>query len=1551
MKINEIIELSSAFSAEVNVARDFDFKLTKENRFLNGYLPNASSRHIMREIFNSLPSRDERKVHLITASYGTGKSYLLLMLGFLLSGADSTLYEDFQKKIEDKDASYNDGLKIILQNHLSASSKYLIVVPNYGTDDFDQALLSALNESISATNISFRPSTYYLRAAETLENWRLESHDLFKKFEDKIPGNTGEDFIRLLKECDGSSYISFKDAYKEIVFSDFSETHGNVFEAFSETAKNILEFDYKGIVILYDEFGGVLDKLINKSAQTTSLKIQDFIERLKDRKATNANIVFVAASHQDPTTIQEDKQKNIDKIVGRFERHALEIADSESEELIGKVFLTKNADNKNALLDQELIDQQFDFVNSHQLFPEKADDWIITKIIKDLYPLHPLTSFILPRLSNQFAQNTRSMFNFLSPNENKYGCLKDFIDKNSTINSDSQKVTLFTPDMLLAFFIKNLSDAKSEIISGTVDSYETTIAKSNDITITRLMQNILVLTATRKEQVRPTFSVLEWAMYDQNSADLKSLLDALVQNETLEFNQTTQAYEFPAFNSKSFGKIRKEVEGKILPPTLNKCKEVWADLFEQPSHNFEVHNQRYGSNRTFRYLPVSNVEDLENNLEKLKKFYDWDSKENHTQGFIIQLVIEDENEIGAFQTTLENYSDLKKYLVFAMPVDVNQFEVLKKKTFEYNVSNETALHPEVTSNANHAYRIKSELATLRSELTRQVRELYELPNNWQWSFSDLNGVIEVKSARALDSKLEEYIDELFTVVPKITDDALWFSKFKPSESQQVIEAIIAPERDKIPLINNNNQSVISRVIDRFFHNLGLTKTTKFHSKIQYGELKNPESGSPADLIFKLIDKSLKVGNVTSPEVFVRPLINAPYGLSEQLVKMFFTCYVRSNQENILIVDPRKPAFTHDKDPITIENIFKKNGMYAIRKMDMTIFESKYLKQLNSLFQNSTVANSFGELSKRFDGLVKFLTPLNFGHINENENVKQFYELLDSFLEKVADRNADRERDSKEFFMQFLPEALLDISPAEFENDDDNIVKIIEVLKYNKEYSALKESSFKREVLLNLATRAFNVSISSPDELKSVVKSWFDKLNTATRRIAAFENEKIALWLKALRNDEITDTIKFYLDELPIIPIKDWKNLSFEMQGFISDVEKYKKEIEEYKTSPLAQYQTIARACFAMSANECATEEMFSSTFKNWWNNLPDLTKNEKFENDLINIFTEEIKSSFNTKEKFLVNIPVKWKDAGFNVIYNSQWEDWTPTESREIANQYEVCVKALNEWTPPIAENFLFEKIGQLFGGEATVNEELLLVHISKNWFTFLPENTKNGNFHYCSPEQLFLNAINDTSIKDLFIKVLPDHFGYKKFSYWNESLLEKYLIEISSIKKSIEEYRRPLMEFVEEFEKKQSLKSQSVNEFRIRFRNNLESFEIFRTNADADPGLVNNKDGVLLMNLTRSLKTDSDILEMLSKMSASFSIESEYYFWSIKEQSTFIKGFHLIVKYLEEWKYPTDSHLIAAKSRIIENIQTVKAEMGLSSSQVAKILDDVIHENSTVKS
>lgn len=1547
MKINEIIELSSAFSAEVNVDRDFEYKLGDNNRFVDGYLPNASSRLIIREIFDTLSSRDTRKLHLITASYGTGKSYLLLMLAYLLGRAEKSALQEFNKKIEDKDDYYNDGLKDLLKAHWSVDSQFLVVIPRYGTEDFDQALLAALNEALATNEISYQPKTYYIRAAETLESWREENRELFQQFEKRISGKSGSDLIRLLKNCDGASYLFFKEAYKDIVHSDFSETHGDVYEAFSDTAKKILDFNYKGIVILHDEFGGVLDKLINKSSQSSSLKIQDFLERLKDRKVANANVIFIAASHQDPTTIQENKQQNIEKIIGRFERHRLEIADSESEELMGKVFISKNIDRKSELLPNRDVDEQFEFIEMYDLYEGKSEDWIKNKIVRDLYPLHPLTSFILPRLSNQFAQNTRSMFNFLSPNEVRAGSLNNYISHTEDKDASSNSISLFTPDMLLGFFEKNLSDAKSEIISGIVDSYQTTIGRFKDNIIIRLMQNILVLTATRKEQVRPRFEILEWAMHNLNTADLKTLLDDLVHKEILEFNDNEKVYEFPAFNSKSLSKIIKEIEGKTDFPTLQKCKNLWNEIFIPEPHFFDEHNDKFGSNRSFKFLAVSDVDEFESHLETLRKYYLWELKDPQIQGYVFHLIVDDENDLDSFRKKMLSFSNLNKYLVFAWPNVPSVFQKIRDKTFNFIVLQQASQHPEVTGNANHSQRIKADVNRLRTELTSQIKDLYQ-PGNWFWGFSNIDEGVEVKSVRAIERKMDELVDLLFTVVPKIKDNALWFSKLRPGDSLVVTEGIITPEKERIQLFNRNNQSVSSRIIERFFEHSGLTKNAKNLNKIQYGEIKVPETGSVAEAIFKVFEKSLKVGQLTNPETFVKPLINAPYGLSEQLVKMMFTCYIRANQESLHIVDSKKPSIFYDKDPTNIENIFKKSGNYAIRRMDMSVFEIKYIKQLNGLFVSQIVSNSFGDLSKRFDGLVRFFTNLSWALIKRDEKVTKFYEILIPFLESVNDNSVDREKESRIFFMEILPNTIIGCSSKEqFEDDDDNIALIVEKLRFFKEFPASAELEYKREVILNLAKKVFRQDVTTPDDFKLTVKAWFENLSTATKRLSAFEDEKISYWLKSLRSDENVETFKFYLEELPLLSIKDWKDLALEQYSFIDQIGGYKKEVESYKGSPLVPYQAIARACFAMSASECASEEIFNETFKKWWQNLPVLTKEAKFEDSLLNIFVEEMKSSFSTKDKFLVNVPIKWKDNGFDILFNNEWENWSPTETREVAERYGICVLTLNQWRPPIAEELLFGTVGGLFEGPTDGSVEELQSFILNDWYERLPMNTKNADWQKEPSERHFLDSIRTPNfLREFLINSFPKYLVLKEFRYWNEEILEEYINAIKIVKDKVESYRRSLFELILHLERKQVVKSQSTNEFRIRLKSELLELEIFRTGADMEEGMVPDTRVISFMKQVRKLNSEGDFWSLVEIMAIEFSIENEYYFWSVEDQNIFVKEFNSIIKYLQNWKYPEDKQLQNAKERISSELSIVQSDLHLSKSQLLKVLRDFIREH-----
>ena len=61
------------------------------------------------------------------------------------------------------------------------------------------------------------------------------------------------------------------------------------------------------------------------------------------------------------------------------------------------------------------------------------------------YPLHPVSTFILPRLSERVAQNERTLFTFLSSEGT--ATLPSFLEKN-----DGKEFSLITPDLIYDYF-------------------------------------------------------------------------------------------------------------------------------------------------------------------------------------------------------------------------------------------------------------------------------------------------------------------------------------------------------------------------------------------------------------------------------------------------------------------------------------------------------------------------------------------------------------------------------------------------------------------------------------------------------------------------------------------------------------------------------------------------------------------------------------------------------------------------------------------------------------------------------------------------------------------------------------------------------------------------------------------------------------------------------------------------------------------------------------------------------------------------------------------
>jgi len=1061
------------------------------------------------------------------------------------------------------------------------------------------------------------------------------------------------------------------------------------------------------------------------------------------------------------------------------------------------------------------------------------------------------------------------------------------------------------------------------------------------------MENILVLTATLRKQVRPTIGVLTWAMTGIHKNDLRELLNHLVQTEILELNPNDQTYEFPAFGSKSLSKIIQDEKNSIGALSLFQYRNLWTEIRGPEAYLFEEHNDTFGSNRSFRTLWIVSPNELDEQLDALSKSYAWETKDAQIQGYIVYLLTTDENDLEAYQSRINKFTTVTKYLVFAQASEPGIFDRIRNLSFDYTAFVRASKNTEVTGNANHTQRVRGELNKLHADLTSQIKNLFE-PINWRWSFASLDAGTEIKSPRAFDNRMDTYINGLFTVVPKVKDYVLWFSTKSRQDIKAALSEILTAKKDSIPLVNHNNSGPVSRITQNFFTNLRLTKETSTLNKIHYGEIKLPETGSPADTIFKVIDKTLKVGQLVPPATFIKPLLQAPFGLSETLIKLLFTCYLRANKENLLIVDPKRPAYSLEKGPGTIEDMFKGTANFAIRKIEMSGFEIKYLRQLNSLFNKETPANDFGELSKRFDGLVNFLTPLQWELIKQKEEINKFYsDVLKPLLLNAAEPSVDREKVSREFFMVTLPGLFLQLSTKEeFENDTDHILAVTNRLKTAKEYPYSQEQAFKQEVIMNLSNRAFKNVITTTDDFKNIVKDWFNSLNYAAKTRSVFENPLITAWVKKMRSSEPIDVTKFYLEELAEPPINEWTNLPYQQLAFIDTIEKFKKEIESYTRSPLAVYQRIALTCFSMSANECSTEVIFTDVFWDWWESLPALSKAPHYEDPLTNIFVEEFNRSFSVKDKFLNYIPARWIEAGYRGIVNANWEHWSDMEIRSIAEAYSICTKEITDWLPPVAENTFTEEIGSIFGLKDIGTFETLQKGLLK-WFMALPENTRLAIWPLSSVTEGLISAIKLSRCRDFFIDELPAMLGAKEFMYWNVDILRTCLSRLEESKSEIENYKRSLMELIKELEHRVKKKSSSVTEFRVQLKENLQLTEAYRSGAELEPGLLTDPRAIPLLKQVKRLNSDEELLKLIDVMAVAFGIDDDYFNWSAEVQRKFCKDLQEVYSYIQKWKYPQDTGMQDAKLELSNAILELQQSFALSNSQLLKILRDLIEEKS----
>lgn len=772
-----MINIEGDFQYSVNIAYD----LNNENK-LKSFIPTKSSLKLLEEILLSTNKTSSDRSRVLVGAYGKGKSHIVLAILSLLAGTSIKKFEKLEKKI-----SSNEKLKILIQNYKENGTKLLPVLITGTGNNISQNFLLALQATLSENNLlDLMPETNFEAAVKTIERWRVSYPNTYAQFKKLISKNADE-FVFQLRNFDNDTYKEFERIYPDLTSgSAFNPFLGfDVVEIFESVVKSLKENTaYSGVYIVYDEFSKYLETNISTATVSDTKCLQDFAEKCNRSKENQMHLMLICHKEISNYIDNLPKQK-IDGWRGiseRFTHIHLNNNFTQTYEIIESVIL------KNKKLWSEFCDLHkadfsaiVDLYGSDPIFKDiKKDE--LEKIFKGCFPLHPLSIYVLPRLSERVAQNERTLFTFLSAS-NSNGLVRWLEEKYSGFR-------MLSADLIYDYFEPLL---KKEAY--TEDLYKiytlTTVLLSNlstnslEAKIVKLLSLIYIL--SQFERLAPTDNTIHNAF--ENSYSSKEIDDALknlIEKECIVYLKRSN--NFYALKQTSGIDVNSEIQKMIqkqstkfsLKETLNSCN--FDKAFYPLRYNDEREMTRY-----FSFVFI--------NEDEISEDVDWNEKANVQKGdgIIYAVLLQTRNDLHCIQKKLQNLTYPNSRSLFIVP---KKYVVIEKIAKEFSAVNE------LLKLSGDDYVLHDEYEIILNDLQEIINDFissYTHLENQQCSFFYRNEKFTFKRKADLSEKLSKICDSEFSDTPIIINETLNKNEISATAfnaRSKIISALLRNELEK-----------------------------------------------------------------------------------------------------------------------------------------------------------------------------------------------------------------------------------------------------------------------------------------------------------------------------------------------------------------------------------------------------------------------------------------------------------------------------------------------------------------------------------------------------------------------------------------------------------------------------------------------------------------------------------------------------------------------------------------------------------------------------------
>lgn len=472
--MRDMISVASGFQYSVNIGYD----LGSDDKLKN-FIPTKSALSLLEDILLSVNPTSSDRARVLIGAYGKGKSHIVLTIISILMKRDLALFEKLMPKIEEK-----PRLSQLVQNYYESENKILPVVISGSNTGLTQAFLLSLQRTLSEHDLlSAMPETNYKAAISVIKRWQKDFPETFEKFLNEIDDPV-EVFIDRLENYDVAAYGAFEQVYPSLTAgSIFNPFLGfDVVELYESVAKSLKAKGYTGLYVVYDEFSKFLEANIVDASVSDTKMLQDFAEKCCRSASLQLHLMLI--SHKEISNyidkLPKEKTDGWRGVSERFKHIHMNNNFSQTYEIISSVIQHKEP-IWGTFCDEHARDFEalFSRYQKHQMFMDAQGE--IETAIRGCFPLHPVSTFILPRLSERVAQNERTLFTFLSAEGT--ATLAAFLDEYEN------NFTLVTPDLIYDYFEPLL---KKEVYAGDIhDTFVLTSTILNQIPEDTLSSKII----------------------------------------------------------------------------------------------------------------------------------------------------------------------------------------------------------------------------------------------------------------------------------------------------------------------------------------------------------------------------------------------------------------------------------------------------------------------------------------------------------------------------------------------------------------------------------------------------------------------------------------------------------------------------------------------------------------------------------------------------------------------------------------------------------------------------------------------------------------------------------------------------------------------------------------------------------------------------------------------------------------------------------------------------------------------------------------------------